>query len=333
MKQHLKGIAAFVLTFLSLAALTLTASAAAETLFFTVSRIDFSLVGEKEDIYIGTVPRDKVTWESANPAVAAFDGGVLEATGVGSTTVTATFENQKIEIAVGCLADSQESLKALPAEVLRSPKRYGPVVDESNNVFFRDAGILGDSISYIMYQNEQVEGILGYPKFLVRGGVSLNGFVLRYKNLYFQGTEQYIEDVVAGSGVKKLFIMLGQNDLSYRTIDETFGSWDIMLERIREKTPEIEIYLESCVPEWHETGKGIEKNRKIDDYNVLLKQYAKDNDCHFVDIAPYIEDHTNNMATVYSLDKSIHMNREGCVVWMNALNAYAYWVSIGGEAQ
>ena len=66
---------------------------------------------------------------------------------------------------------------------------------------------------------------------------------------------------------------------------------------------------------------------------MLLKQYAQDNDCHFVDIAPYIEDHTNNMATIYSLDKSIHMNREGCVVWMNALNAYAYWVSIGGEAQ
>ena len=57
MTRHLKGIAAFVLTFLSLAALTLSASAAAEeTLFFTVSRIDFSLVGEKEDIYIGTVP-------------------------------------------------------------------------------------------------------------------------------------------------------------------------------------------------------------------------------------------------------------------------------------
>ncbi len=35
MTRHLKGIAAFVLTFLSLAALTLSASAAAEeTLFF-----------------------------------------------------------------------------------------------------------------------------------------------------------------------------------------------------------------------------------------------------------------------------------------------------------
>ena len=72
MTRHLKGIAAFVLTFLSLAALTLTARAATETLFFTVSRIDFSLVGEKEDIYIGTVPRDKVQWESANPAVATW---------------------------------------------------------------------------------------------------------------------------------------------------------------------------------------------------------------------------------------------------------------------
>ena len=332
MTRHLRRIAACVLAFLSLAALVPPAGAVEkETLFFTVSKIVFSVVGEQEDIYIGTAPREQVIWQSADPAVATFDGGVLEATGVGSTTVTASFENQKIEIEVGCLAASQEALKALPADTLRAPKRYVPMVDQSNNAFFRDAAIMGDSISYIMYQNEQVEGILGHPKFLVRGGVSLNGFVLRYKNLYFQGTEQYVEDVVAGSGVKKLFIMLGQNDLSYRTIDETFGSWDIMLERIREKSPDIEIYLESCVPEWHETGKGIEKNQKIDDYNVLLKQYAAENGCHFVDIAPYIEDHTNNMATIYSLDKSIHMNREGCVVWMNALNAYAYWVSIGGE--
>lgn len=301
------------------------------TLFFTVSKIVFSVQGESEDIYIGTVPREEITWESDDPSVARFRDGVLTATGVGSTTVRAVWGEQSLECQVECLADSRAKLESLSQEVLRSPKRYPPVVEDTTHDFFRNSAIIGDSISYIMYQYETQSGLLGHPLFLVRGGTSLNGFVVHYKNIFYQGAEIWLEDAVGASGVEKVFIMLGQNDLGYRSIDETFDSWDILLSRFWEKSPDLEVYIQSCVPEWTETYSPNSKNEKIQDYNLRLKPYALEKGCHFIDIASYIEDHTGRMATVYSMDRGIHLNQEGCEIWMQALNAYAYWVSIGGE--
>lgn len=83
------------------------------------------------------------------------------------------------------------------------------------------------------------------------------------------------------------------------------------------------------MPEWKNLYEGNSKNDTIRAYNQRLKEYAQEHGYYFVDIAPYIEDHTGRMATVYSMDSSIHLNQEGCVIWMQALNAYAYWKTMG----
>lgn len=292
-------------------------------LFLTVSEITLSVVGDSEDIYTGTIPRELVTWGSEDEAVVTFRDGILTATGVGSTTVYAEYNGQRLEAKAGCLAQSQEELLTLDREVLRSPKRYPPIPEGDTIPYFADAAIIGDSISYILFQYETQLGHLGKPLFLARGGTSLNGFVRYYKNIYYKGQPADLEDAIAQSGVGKAFFMLGQNDLGYRTIEDTLSSWDILLERIWEQSPDVEIYLQSCVPEWISETENNAKNDKIDEYNILLEEYAQEHGCHFVDIAPYAEDHLNRMASVYSMDQGIHMNETGCIMWMQVLNAYA----------
>lgn len=56
-------------------------------LFLKVSSITFSLVGESDDIYLGVIPRELLTWESDAPEIIAVDNGVLTAKGVGSATI------------------------------------------------------------------------------------------------------------------------------------------------------------------------------------------------------------------------------------------------------
>ena len=56
-------------------------------LFLKASSVTFSLVGEQEDIYLGVIPRELVSWESDDPSVVSVENGVLTATGVGTTTV------------------------------------------------------------------------------------------------------------------------------------------------------------------------------------------------------------------------------------------------------
>ena len=144
-------------------------------LFLTVSEMNFSIVGEEEDIYVGTAPRDMITWVSSDESIATFQDGILTAVGVGSTTVYAEYGDQRIDVAVSCLAQTEEELNAMSASVRRSPKRIPPVVEEPSYEYFDDVGFVGDSISYILFQYETRHGHLGNPTFLTRGGVSLNG--------------------------------------------------------------------------------------------------------------------------------------------------------------
>lgn len=299
-------------------------------LYFTVSKITFPLVGDCEDVYIGTAPRERVAWESADEEVVRVEDGVLTAVGVGETTVRAVYGEQELSCKVACLAEDEESLKKLDREILRAPIRFPPEVPEDPHPMFADSAIIGDSISYILFQNESMYGGLGHPLFLTRGGTGIYGLTEYFSSVLYQGVGRKVEEAVAESGVKRIFIMLGQNDLGYRSVDEVIDSWDVLVEHIREKSPDVEIYIQSVIPEWANESGNSKRNEKIREHNLRMQEHVKDLGCEYIDIGAYIEDSLGRMAKDYSLDMSIHLNLEGCQAWMQALNAYAYWKDIEG---
>lgn len=302
-----------------------------EPMFLKVSSITFSLVGETDDIYLGLIPREAVSWESDDESVAVFQDGVLTATGVGSTTVRAVCQDQQVECSVSCLAQTQEELEALDPETLRAPKRLPPEVDlETECSYFTESAIVGDSITYFLFQWESKYDYLGEVTFLARGGVSLNGFVKRFKNIYYRGQEVFLEKAIADSGVKKVYFMLGQNDLSSKARTIVMDNWTELLSRIRELSPDVEIYLQSCIPEYARDSSVDEVNERIEQYNLTLREFARENDCHFIDLAYYVKDHFDRMPEIYS-QGNYHMNEAGCLNWMKILRFYAQYELEGGE--
>lgn len=294
-------------------------------IYLTVSEITLSVVGESENIYVGNLPCEVINWGSNDESVISIDNGVITAVGVGETIVFAEYGDIRVEVKAGCLASTQEELETLGMAILRSPKRIPPIVDNPPLEFFDDVVMVGDSITHIMFGYENTSNLLGNVTFLTRGGSGINGFVRYYWNIFYRGTEMKLEEALALTGKKKAIFMLGQNDLGYRTVDQTFESWDILLERISISCPDMEIYLQSCVPEWIDPNESNEKNEKIDEYNIRLKAYAEENGYHFIDVAPYAEDHLNRMPDSYNLDGGIHLNQPGCEAWMYLLRAYAQW--------
>nr|MBQ8245104.1 hypothetical protein [Oscillospiraceae bacterium] len=300
------------------------------SLFLKASSVTLSVVGETDDIYLGMIPREEVTFESDDESVVTFENGVLTAVGVGNTTVRAIYRDQQMECAAGCLAQTREELEAMDPEILRSPKRLPPAVDlEAECTDFAEAAIIGDSITYFMFQWESKYDYLGEVTFLARGGVSLNGFILRSKNVFFRGKERYLEDAIAEAGVKKIYVMLGQNDLSSKARTKIMDNWVLLLERIREKSPDVEIYMQSCIPEVSEKDEYNEKNLRIFEYNDTLRAFAKENGCHYIDLKYYIEDHQGKMPESYS-QGNYHMNEAGCLTWMQILRYYAQYENEGG---
>lgn len=306
------------------------------SLFLKASSVTFSLVGESEDIYLGLIPRELVSWESEDPSVVSVENGVLTANGVGSTTIRASYADRQVECSAGCLAGTQEELDSLGFEILSKPRHLLPEVDLNTPcTYFDNAAIVGDSIAYMMMQCESRGDYLGNMLFLTRGGTSLNGFVRRAKNIYYQGAERNLEDAIAASGVERVYIMIGSNDIASPPQREVFmENWDTMLGRIREKSPDVEVVIISNIPRCasESESKGstfLTYNSLIAEYNTKLRQFAAENDCLYLDLYYYIQDHNNAMPQEYNLD-GYHLNDLGYNTWMQVLRYYAQYELEGG---
>lgn len=306
------------------------------SLFLKVSSITFSVVGETDDIYLGVIPKELVTWESDDPSVVSVENGVLTATGVGTTTVRAIYEDRQVECTAGCLAATQEELDALDQEILCQPKRLPPEVDlEEACTYFDNAALVGDSISYFLFQWESKTNYLGDILFLARGGVSMNGFVRRSKNIYYKGKEMNLESAIAESQVERVYFLMGSNDISAKTQRPyVFDNWNTMLQRIREKSPDVELVLISNIPLYGDVYESkqegfLEYNRLIGEYNEKLKAFAQENGCMFMDLNYYVQDHCGRMPRIYN-QGSYHMNEAGCLNWMKILRHYAQYELEGG---
>lgn len=330
MRKYLRSLAA-VLVLAMLAGLCCGAASAEDggKLYLTVSSITFSVVGESENICVGTAKAEDITWISEDPDVVSVENGVLTATGVGTTVIRAELDDQKWEVTAGCLAKTAAELEAMDPEILAEPKRLPPNTGWDPKPYFQDVALIGDSISYIFGQNERMSNQLGNPLFLARGGCSINGFVKYYKNLFFRGEEMHLEDAVAASGVKKIYIMLGQNDLGYMEIQETLDNYAKMLDNIRAASPDIEVYIQTCSQEYAELSPTNARNLKIYEFNQCLPEFAKEQNAKLVDIAPYLESHRQRLAPIYSQDFEIHVNDVGCLVWGQVLSNFAELEEMG----
>lgn len=85
-------------------------------------------------------------------------------------------------------------MDSLDFAIRSKPRHLLPEVDLSTPcTCFDNAAIVGDSIACMMMQCESKGDYLGNILFLARGGTSLNGFVRRAKNIYYQGREPGIQ--------------------------------------------------------------------------------------------------------------------------------------------
>ena len=322
----------------------MTAETAAETLeetteavepegelFLTVSQIELSIIGHSEDIYAGSVPREKVTWESADPEVIQVKNGILTAVGVGTTEITASWKDQKLSCKASCIAENREKLLTRGNDVLQQPKRIPPATPDTCKDYFRDGAMVGDSITYGLLHWERETGALGNPQFLARGGVSVYSLLDQKRLLYFRGKDCLLENAVSVSKPKAIFVLLGQNDLGFQKPEAVVGNMQILMGRVRRKSPEVEIYLQSCLPVREKSTHYSGDNGTLRDFNQLLKPFAESRNYHYVDVARYMENHLGSLPSKYSMDE-IHPNEAGCKAWMAALRACLYMEELAAQS-
>ena len=199
-----------------------------------------------------------------------------------------------------------------------------PAVPEPESLenFFDDAAFIGDSVTLKLKYYHAETGALGSATFLCAGSYGVHNAVDNVLYVTYQGQEMTPQDALKACNAKKVFIMLGMNDIGLYGVEDTIKYWSKLLANIRSTCPEIDIYIQSGTPIVTGGEKGKLTNDRMDEYNVELKAFCLKNDCFYVDVATAMKDSTGGLKKAYCSDNFVHMTPEGCKVWVEVLKAY-----------
>ena len=195
--------------------------------------------------------------------------------------------------------------------------------------WFDDAVFIGDSVTNTLsfYADN---GCLGDAEFIPAVGIGYHSALWDLNasgNVHpvYNGQKMLMEDAVKLSGKKKVFIMLGMNDFAW-SIDSIDYSMRTLVDRILQKCPDAQIYLQSVTPMISSMHRDDAlNNANIALFNQRIKQFCTERGYHYLDISSAVEDGSGNLRYEYCFDPDymgLHMNNAGCEQWVNYLKTH-----------
>lgn len=301
---------------------------------FDKERIVLVTEGEKWILYDGEVDYSEITWISDDPSVATFENGMVTAISTGETMVHADYQGERFSCTVVCNLRfmAGESVEPTDADDYggpygqdeRDPVMAPPETARVDSAFFDDAVFVGDSVTLKLSYYAISSGKLGNAQFLTRGSYGVAHAVMDSMLLTYQGQDMKVEEAINATGAKKVFLMMGMNDIGLYGVEATIENWGKLIERIRTNCPNVTIYIQSMTPIWTGGEIGDLNNVNMDSYNARLEVFAKNEGVDFIDVAPYMKDSTGGMATRYCSDNYVHVTDLGAAAWIRVLKAYNY---------
>lgn len=215
---------------------------------------------------------------------------------------------------------------------------YSSEVPESAPVgasYFDDAAFIGDSVTMRLQIHALAnKSALGNANFFTIGNFSaydaLKPVATDSIHPSYQGKKMTAEDCVAACGAKKVYIMLGMNDISdFRGgTDVAIDRYTTLIKRILEKNPGVIIYVQSMTPTLAVSTvhvKGI-TNERIKEYNSKIVKMCQENEWNFVNVATVMYESTGNvLKTEYCSDPdgmALHLNDSAAKVWVQYLKTH-----------
>ena len=240
------------------------------------------------------------------------------------TAVTIATEPEKSEKSKSD-ASSKAASAVEPTEPATQAAPKGEAVEAS---WFNDSVFLGDSVTLgLSYYCDDNPDALGDAQFFCAGSL---GFTNALWDLdaednvhpYYQGANHLSRDCAAVTGAKKVFIMLGMNDIGLYGVDESMESARTLISQIAQTSPGVTFYIQSVTPMIAEK-EGVDlKNEYIRDFNTLLKSYCSDNGYKYLDVYNLVADSEGNLKAEYCGDpevQGIHFTDAACEIWTDYL--------------
>lgn len=221
-------------------------------------------------------------------------------------------------------------------EPVREPESLGlPKDGRVKDSFFNNTLFVGDSVTLKLerYVRQQRKGdepkLLGNARFFCAGSLG-SGELLqpvsgKSNHPSLKGKKMLLEDAVSTSKAEKVYIMLGMNDIALYGIPGSVENMMSLLRRVRKKTPDVEIYVESATPRIKGKDQKKLNNANLEEYDRQLCHAVEDSGqsgIYFVDVASALRSPDGTLPREYCSDpedQGIHFTDEACRIWIDYL--------------
>lgn len=202
--------------------------------------------------------------------------------------------------------------------------------------YFDDAVFIGDSVTvsfslYVDKQREDGQDCLGKASVVAAPSLGYANAIYYPAGCedsrlpIYKGEQRNIEDCVADLGAKKVYIMLGMNDVANPDMDGTIQLVNQLINNIKEKSPSVQIYLQSITPMIRSMYREDFDNSTIREFNKKLKEYACSNGHYYLDVYSAVADEDGYLQDEYCSDPEdmgMHFNFTADKVWEDYLLAH-----------
>ena len=189
--------------------------------------------------------------------------------------------------------------------------------------WFDDAAFVGDSVSVTLANYNSKAKFFCSVSLSQTNALSYQAGNERLPE-YPAGSGQHprIEDGIAASGAKKVYLMLGMNCIA-SGVDRVSQDLVTLVSKIQEKSPGIAVLIESVTPMTADSPRadGSLNNFTIQEFNEKMKAICQEKQWYYVNVAEAVTGDAGALKAEYSGDKAmgIHFNYDGAAAWANYL--------------
>ena len=219
--------------------------------------------------------------------------------------------------------DTQDMAEGEEAEEIKEENAEG--ID----AYFDDSVFVGDSImlGFRNYAMKRQDTFLSRMNFLAAGSFSANNALweVSEKSVHpvYQGEQRPVWESISMMGSRKVFLMLGMNDLNITGLEGSCEKYEELINKIKESNPGVEIHIMGMTYILKGEDIGKLENNSIREFNGMLEEMAHKNGWGFIDVADALADENGDLAEEYCSDGFAHQNPDAYDVWVTVLRKYA----------
>ena len=202
-------------------------------------------------------------------------------------------------------SDSDKRKLSYPAHYFGRKSIYESLPDEENEIIFLGDSITDDGPWSELFKDLKIKN-RGLP------GDRTDGVLDR------------LPEVLASSP-KKIFLMIGYNDLSKGVKMETILlNYEEILQTIKAQSPATQIYIQSVLPVNDHFYKGRVRNQNVIELNRHLKKLSKKFNTHYLDLYADFKDADLQLRADFAGQDGLHLNGKAYLKWKTIVENQVY---------